>query len=246
MAFNGTQSAAATNALIEAQMDYSVFTGADIVAYMGFKRVATLQGITISITREVMPVFVFGNPNPVNFAKGKRAIAGNLVFTQFDRHAILKAASFLLGPGQVNYIGDLTSFIDPTNANINLGVEGLATVTGNGFPTPINVNTNPAFASALAQEVAETYALTASKRLKFADQVPPFDVTITMVNEEGQASFMAVHGVQIVNEGAGWTIDDMNSEVGFTFVAKDITPLDTLMKGDGTLLNTSQNPFAGQ
>jgi hypothetical protein len=105
------------NALEESEKTFSAFSGADIVAYMGHKRVASLQGITVSITREVMPVFVMGDPNPKAFTKGKRAIAGNLVFTQFDKHAILKMSKLL--NENVNFIGDIDYFKVPDNIKLN-------------------------------------------------------------------------------------------------------------------------------
>ena len=231
----------------ETEKTYSVFTGADIVAYMGQKRVATLQGITVSITREVMPVFVMGDPNPKAFAKGKRAIAGNLVFTQFDKHAILKM-SHLFGNTTPTFIGDLGNFLQANNI-----APGAASVsTGANFmpltqtiPTVANKQQDPSTnLQAIQRELAETYALVATRRFKFADQVPPLDVTITMVNEIGQVAYTAVHGVQLVNEGFGYTLDDLSSEVAFTFVARDVTPLDNLLGGsDGlNILNSDQQP----
>jgi hypothetical protein len=214
----------------ETEKTYSVFTGADIVAYMGQKRVATLQGITVSITREVMPVFVMGDPNPKAFAKGKRAIAGNLVFTQFDKHAILKM-SHLFGKTNPSYLGELGNFAQNNSLiNAQSSVKEFYSLqqtnqTMAGLVNP-NGDTN---AQAIKRELAETYALVSQRRFKFADQVPPLDVTITMVNENGQVAYTAVHGVQLVNEGFGYTLDDLSSEVAFTFVARDVTPLDNVL-----------------
>lgn len=41
-----------------------------------------------SRTREKAPVFTLGNPNPRSFSRGKRGIAGSLVFTVFDKDAM--------------------------------------------------------------------------------------------------------------------------------------------------------------
>ncbi len=66
------------------QKTYSAFQGAEMfVCIDGGQVVHKLQGITVSITREMLPVFKMGNSNPVEFIKGKRAIAGNLVFYNF-------------------------------------------------------------------------------------------------------------------------------------------------------------------
>ena len=224
--------------LQSSEMTYSAFSGANIVAYMGANKVASLQGITVSITRETMPVFVFGEPNPVAFVQGKRAIAGNLVFTQFDRHAILKMSGLI--PPNTNHIGDLASFQVPGNMFIG-GQNGAAVTTINALnafqnsqvpnqPNPgLDLSGNANYAQAIEQQLAETYALMANRILRYSDQVPPFDVTITMVNTLGQCAFTAIQYVQLVNEGWGYTLDDLNPEAAFTFVARAVVPLDSIL-----------------
>ena len=245
------QNSSVRNALLETEKTFSAFSGADIVAYMGHKRVASLQGITVSVTREVMPVFVMGDPNPKAFVKGKRAIAGNLVFTQFDKHAILKMSK-LLNSG-VNYIGDIDYFNIPDNIKLNnlqtagdINVQSVAAtfgLGGNTASTRVSLTNEADLYNAIAREMAETYALIATRRVRYSDQVPPFDITITMVNEIGQCAYTAIHGVQLVNEGWGYTLDDLNSEVAFTFVARAITPLDSILNPDDP--NLSWNDAAG-
>jgi len=70
------------------QKTYTTFGGADIVATFGGTIVGELQAITYSVTREKAPVYVLGDPNPKSFSRGKRGIAGSLVFTVFDRDAL--------------------------------------------------------------------------------------------------------------------------------------------------------------
>lgn len=70
------------------QKTYTAFGGADITATFGGIVVGELQAITYSVTREKAPVYVLGDPNPKSFARGKRGIAGSLVFTVFDRDAL--------------------------------------------------------------------------------------------------------------------------------------------------------------
>jgi hypothetical protein len=60
----------------------------------------------------------------------------------------------------------------------------------------------------------------------YADQIPPFDVTITFRNEYGQQARMAIYGVEILNEGMGMSIDDITTEKACTFVARKIDHLD--------------------
>src|SRR5581483_10032501 len=88
-----TNSATSTVKQLQQVSDSSVyrsFSGANIYATIGHRQVATLQSVTVSITREVAALYSFGDANPKSFVRGKRGIAGTLVFTQYDRHALLQ------------------------------------------------------------------------------------------------------------------------------------------------------------
>lgn len=67
---------------------FTSFGGADIHATFNGKVIGELQAITYSVTREKAPIYVMGDPNPKSFSRGKRGIAGSLVFTVFDRDAL--------------------------------------------------------------------------------------------------------------------------------------------------------------
>ena len=67
---------------------YTTFSGADIVATFGGIEIGALSGITFSVTREKAPIYTMGSPNPRSFSRGKRGIAGSLIFTVFDRPAL--------------------------------------------------------------------------------------------------------------------------------------------------------------
>lgn len=74
---------------------YTSFSGADIVATFNGKVIGELQAITYSVTREKAPIYTMGSANPRSFSRGKRGIAGSLVFTVFDRdalHSLMKDA----------------------------------------------------------------------------------------------------------------------------------------------------------
>ena len=67
---------------------YSSFSGCDIKAHFGHVLIGNIQGISFSVTREKAPLFVMGSTDPVSFSRGKRGIAGSLIFTIFDRAAL--------------------------------------------------------------------------------------------------------------------------------------------------------------
>lgn len=56
----------------------------------------------------------------------------------------------------------------------------------------------------------------------YADEIPPFDISISFRNEYGQAARMALYGVEILNEGMGLSVDDLTTEKACTFIARGI------------------------
>jgi hypothetical protein len=57
-----------------------------------------------------------------------------------------------------------------------------------------------------------------------ADTLPPFDITISALNEYGQMSRFCIRGCCIVDEGGVVGVDEMYVEQTHTFVALDIVP----------------------
>lgn len=54
------------------------------------------------------------------------------------------------------------------------------------------------------------------------DEMPPFDVTISFVNEYGSSSMISLFGVHVVDEGQVMSIDDMITENTMSYIALDI------------------------
>lgn len=196
---------------------YRVFSGADMTAYIGNRRVGKLAGITCSTTREVVPVYTWGDPNPKAFVKGKRGIAGSLVFSQFDRHAILRDLFNTENSTLQDIWSELLNKPDSNTADFSNGNSTWRELT--------QLSTD----ERRRRDAMETRFLVSKRKVNFVDMIPPFDVTITMVNELGDAAVVSIHGVQLVNEGWGYTLDDLTSEVAYTYLARSITPLVNLL-----------------
>jgi len=178
---------------------YNSFSGCDIRAVFSNQVIGTLQGISYSVTREKAPIYTMGEPDPRAFARGKRGIAGSLIFIQFDRHALLQ----VLGKdgAKLKFSSDKDSF--------NPNIEG-------------------AQAPPIAQD-AETGGAGVRDDQKitdpwFSDQIPPFDITLNAANEYGYSAQMRIYGVEILNEGAGVSIDDIVLEQQMTFIARSLSP----------------------
>lgn len=63
-------------------------------------------------------------------------------------------------------------------------------------------------------------------RLK-PDELPPFDIMISMGNEYGAASYLSIQGITIVDEGVTHSIENMYTENQWSYIAQDIYLLDT-------------------
>ena len=159
--------------------DFQTFSGADIKAVMylplltrssvagidtkKIKVFADLQTMSISSTRSVSPVRVFGRSSPIGYTRGARTFAGSLVFATIRKDP----------------------FIDVADVGI-----------------------------------AEQYVESSTSLV--ADQLPPFSVVITAVNETGAGAVQIVHGITLTNYGTTYSIDDMYTETTYTYVATDV------------------------
>jgi hypothetical protein len=71
----------------------------------------------------------------------------------------------------------------------------------------------------------KTRASSLEKNAILMDELPPFDIIITMANEYGQASYLIIQGLVIVDEGQVMSIEDVIVENTYSYMARNITPL---------------------
>lgn len=181
---------------------YTTFSGADIVCNFNGTPVGTLSGITWSVTREKAPVYTMGSPNPRSFSRGKRGIAGSLIFTTFDR------------PALYNLIRDGIN----KNDGFKIWTRNWNLLPNMASSAAFNIAANLASVDSGLSGVVEALPY-------YADQMPPFDVTITYANEYGQAAVKRIYGVELLNEGSGASMDDIVIEETMTFVAREVGPM---------------------
>lgn len=90
------------------------------------------------------------------------------------------------------------------------------------------------FASINHDVFKELYALSATESSMYhstsitSDQIPPFNIVIIAANEKGAACTQAVYDVTLVNYGTTYSIDDLYTEVTYTYVARDVSPFSNL------------------
>jgi hypothetical protein len=187
---------------------YTSFSGADIVATFGNHIIGELQAISYSVTREKVPIYTMGSPDPRSFSRGKRGIAGSLVFTVFNKDALFElkdGANFHTSVANSTFRDGLEQYIEDKNAGEELK---------GGY-----------FGDVETWEELQNDNAIVRRPAYYADEIPPFDITITMLNEYGQAAKFSLIGVEILNEGSGMSIDDITTEKACTFVARGLTPL---------------------
>lgn len=196
---------------------YTSFSGCDIVASFNGKAIGELQGITYSVSREKAPIYTMGSAEPRSFSRGKRGIAGSLVFTVFNRDALIEEFKDKLNGENLG----IQKFKANASHKNYLSIEEWdAQMSGyTGY------NEGPSDNGELSGKVSD---LVGKYAPVYADEILPFDITITMANEYGQRAVLVIYGVELLNEGSGYSIDSVTTEKAYTFVARRVDYLRAL------------------
>lgn len=209
---------------------YTTFSGVDITALFDNMMVMTMQGIAISITREKVPIYVFGRSRPVSISRGKRGIAGTLQFVLFDRDALNSLMldadhQYYAHADEVNWLTNtfnparyqLDALSDPNSAK---GAQGGSNGVG-AIASDLQSATTTGWQSGQQGNNGGVNAVGRSKKTipQYMDQIWPFDVTLMAQNEYGLGAWSSVIGVEIINEGGGISMDDLTNEEQATYIA---------------------------
>lgn len=215
---------------------YTSYSGVDIRVVVNGEAVGSMQAISYAIQREKAPIYVMGRVDPRSFSRGKRGIAGTMISLLLDRH-LLYSGSFtgeaaLLDKDELFVYGAqgnraTASGADPTRvvtreAEIDRPAEFIGFDSNVGGGTQV---TN--YVGSLNDSAYDTEGLTGNYAIApvfYVDQILPFDVTIVAVNEYGNAAQMRMYGCEILNEGSGFSIDDMVVENQMTYICRTILP----------------------
>jgi hypothetical protein len=203
------------------------FSGSDLHAYVGSTKIGNLVALTVSVAREVMPLYTFGDPSPRTFVKGKRAITGAMTFTQFDKHALLSTFR-VTDENQKDFdtLADLWAAVEGANINAEDRDSFLYNWQQKLSELKRLVTTQPDPRRDYTEYLLrETYKYVAFRQIRYVDQLPPFDLTLVFLNEAGAFAWLSLMGVQFINEGFGYTLNDLGSEIAVTYAATGIRPL---------------------
>lgn len=226
---------------------YTSYSGVDIRVIINGQQAGSMQALSYAIQREKAPIYVMGSVDPISYSRGKRGIAGTMISLMLDTH-ILMSPVFT---GE-KYLGDKDEVFAQVGSGKNRATDtkGLANVNnetdtavalvnvgGAQFGSTLNNNEGKigeagATASGPYQrlQVGAAYNVTdvgnnyAIAPVFYVDQILPFDITILAVNEYGQSAQMRLYGCEILNEGSGFSIDDIVIENQMTYVCRTILP----------------------
>lgn len=191
---------------------YSSYSGVDIKVVIGGKEMGSMQAISYAIQREKAPIYVMGSVDPISFSRGKRGIAGTMISLMLDKH-FLEHDGLEDHPQPLLDKGEI--FADPLKALTDLTSSDASYSDGASVLNRIG-NTAGSTGS-----LSNDY--TTAKPF-YVDQILPFDVAVVAVNEYGQKATMRLYGCEILNEGSGFSIDDIVVENQMTYVCRTILP----------------------
>jgi hypothetical protein len=189
---------------------YNSFSGVDIKAVFGNMVIGELQAISYSVSREKAPLYTMGSADCRAYSRGKRGIAGTLIFLMFDRHAFL------------GHFGDVSTGTVPAQYKPWLDDDEAPVGGPDSLDDGFGSNSSPRLA--LASTATGLSDMVSQDISWFSDQVLPFDVTLAAANEYGALAIMRIYGCEILNEGYGVSIDDIVSEQQMSYVARTLMP----------------------
>jgi hypothetical protein len=208
---------------------YNAFSGVDMIVTFGGRWIGELQGISYSVTREKVPMYTMGDPNPRAFSRGKRGIAGALVFALFDRSALIEE------------LNNITHQITTTDVR---GLTATGTTTAATFTNGLK-HFSKDFASVSDGIDVSEISLKQENNI-YLDQILPFNVVIAGANEYGATTQMELVGLELLNAGSGISIDDIQINETSSFLARDIRQWTPGPNGGSTRTNIDKWTASGR
>ena len=200
------------------------FAGCDLQADFGGVIISELQAVSVATMREKGGVYTFGSANARAFNRGKRGIAGNLVFTFLDRNALYYSMVDRFHASDPTSLGGYWGWQEES---VQSAMDAARASAGGG--------------SAYALPSLTEWSDKRWQQIMYTDQLLPFDITVAGESEHGSAAQFSIRGVEIMNEAFGFSTDDIINSTQNTFAAREVTPWTPVASIDGGNLT----PFIG-
>jgi hypothetical protein len=228
---------------------YTSYSGVDIRVIINGAQVGSMQALSYAIQREKAPIYVMGSVDPVSYSRGKRGIAGTMISLMMDTHILMSPSftgEYYLGDSDEIFAStakaeakeDITNYFNLGNLDNEVnGPVNLNTVGGDRFGSSENyltgvagspgANASGAYQRTQRETTYEINEIGNNYKVApvfYVDQILPFDIAIVAANEYGQSAQMRLYGCEILNEGSGFSIDDIVIENQMTYVCRTILP----------------------
>ncbi|KPI50811.1 major structural protein [Clostridioides difficile] len=207
----------------------TAFSGADLIVSFANQVIGELQKISWSIEREKKPVYTLGSPDARSFSSGKREIKGSLVFAMFDQDSLIKSMKSILKSSESTVFTTSGTLAITEEENFINAVEMLKwNVTAQdamNMNSKSKYNENNSRVSDDNFKVPNGFSPIRDNRIVYLDSLPPFDITMTFGNEQGQCAFQKIYDVDIVDESSEVSIDTIVLEKKLNYRARKISPL---------------------
>jgi len=203
------------------------YSGGDINVFFNHKRMPRLESISCSIATDGAQIWEMGQQDSQGLVKGKRQIAGSMMFSMADKDAILEEYLSLSKRGTITQ----KDLWDPNSAAASYAAKKVVTASWVNSSTTSNQSitttvdlvpttiTSTAFEDQVQNNMIVAARLIGSRKIEYLDQLPPIDVTIVAV-KDGNVSAMVLFGVEFLQEAFSMTLADMSSSQAVNFVCK--------------------------
>jgi len=203
------------------------FSGGDINIFFNERRVGRVESISCSIATDGAQLWEMGQQDSLGLVKGKRQIAGSMMFAMGDKDAVLESYLRLSERGTITQkdLWDPSSAASSfaakkivTQAFVDSSTVSSRTVTSTINYVPSSISES-AFNDQSMNNVAQAARIVGSRKIEYLDQLPPIDVTIVAV-KDGAVSAMVLFGVEFLQEAMSMTLADMSSSQATNFVCR--------------------------
>jgi len=194
------------------------FSGRDMYCTLAGIPFAEVSAVTVTIAREVIAIFGSGDSNPRAFNRGRRSITGTLVLKSVNRNILVHDLQARQKTAQGFYV------TEAAKREIDLTIQSVIALQGTDAGLLLGIT--PGALDAAIKNLRNIWqTLDRAEVVPYADALPPFNIDIVLMNDEGHASKVSIIGVVILNEGWGWSVEDLDPETTYTFLARAVHPL---------------------
>lgn len=139
-----------------------------------------------------------------------RTIGGTLIFALLDTHPFNDDGEGIGGNIGNGILRGSSGSIDVNALDPELGPDG----------SPIESLPNNEVNIFRRHQYDFTWDSQVFGELMYADELPPFDIIITFVNEAGAVGKLVLYGIEIIHEGQTLSIQDLFTEVTYSYTAR--------------------------